>query len=744
MSVDFEGLAAQLAARSVSLLKEWLPAGKLRGKEYVVGDLNGEAGESLSINTESGLWKDFATGQAGGDLISLYAAINHCTQLEAATRLGGAPMPAVRPRKAVVIDQPALYAPADAPLPAKHYKHGTPTSLYPYRDGTGLLGYVARFDLPEGKQFAQYRWTSDGWALKSLPKPRPLYGLERLLQRPDTRVLVVEGEKCVDALTPVMAHHVVVCWSGGASAWDTADWSPLHGRNVDLWPDNDEPGRKAMAALAGKVIVPHCPQSRVISPEGMPDGWDGADAIASGMDLPALVQWIKREGGKYLTALSMGAASDGPATESGAGSSLSPAPGSEAAPASTLVNERQMWEDMGLETRTPNGQPHPNEDTVFRILEWKRKQSASDVFWYDTFLQSAMTSWGGCAPRPIEDADFTDVLITLQRDLRLPRMRLGTVKSGIEAFCFKHKRNVAQDWLKSLEWDGAARLDKMLPEAFGTEDNDYHRQVGKNFIMSIVARVLDPGCQQDHVPIFEGEQGTRKSSMLRVIGGDWFAEVTADMKDKDFLQNMRGKMLLEIGELAAMSKHEQEKVKQVITNRSDTYRASYGRMSGTYDRQCTFAGTTNRNDWVRDETGARRYWRVITGELKPDWVLERRDQIFAEAVHRYNSGECYWEVPQDEARRLTDDARETDPWDSAVIGYAESRLYVRIEDIMSDVLSMPLDRHDNQSAKRIRSILKGAGYILQQQWDGISKRNLKVYRRRRVPAAMLSQDYDSL
>jgi len=744
MSVDFEGLAAQLAARSVSLLKEWLPAGKLRGKEYVVGDLNGEAGESLSINTESGLWKDFATGQAGGDLISLYAAINHCTQIEAATRLGGAPMPAVRPRKAVVIDQPALYAPADAPLPAKHYKHGAPTSLYPYRDGTGLLGYVARFDLPEGKQFAQYRWTSDGWALKSLPKPRPLYGLERLLQRPDTRVLVVEGEKCVDALTPVMAHHVVVCWSGGASAWDTADWTPLHGRNVDLWPDNDEPGRKAMAALAGKVIVPHCPQSRVISPEGMPEGWDGADAIASGMDLPALVQWTKREGGKYLTALSMGAASDGPATESGAGSSLSPAPGSEAAPASpTLVDQHRMWTDMGLDTRTPNGQPHPNEDTVYRILEWKRAGGANDVFWYDTFLQKAMTSWD-CDPRPIEDKDYTKVLIKMQRDYKLPRIRLGTVRSGIEAFCYEHRRNCAQDWLNALEWDGIPRLETLLPTAFGTTDTEFHRCVGRNFIMSIVARVLNPGCQQDYVPVFEGEQGTKKSSMLRIIGGEWFTEVTASMKEKDFLQNMQGKMLLEIGELAAMSKHEQEQVKQIITNRVDTYRASYGRTAGDYPRQCTFAGTTNRNDWVRDDTGARRYWRVLTGELNPEWLQENRQQLFAEAVARYLQGEMYWQVPEAAARELVDDAREPDPWETAVLGYAASRTYVRVEDIMSDVLSMPLDRHDNQSAKRIRSILKGAGYILQQQWDGITKRNLKVYRRRRVPAAMPSQDYDSL
>jgi putative DNA primase/helicase len=258
--------------------------------------------------------------------------------------------------------------------------------------------------------------------------------------------------------------------------------------------------------------------------------------------------------------------------------------------------------------------------------------------------------------------------------------------------------------------------------------------------MSIVARVLDPGCQQDHVPIFEGEQGTRKSSMLRVIGGDWFAEVTADMKDKDFLQNMRGKMLLEIGELAAMSKHEQEKVKQVITNRSDTYRASYGRMSGTYDRQCTFAGTTNRNDWVRDETGARRYWRVITGQLRPEWVEERRDQIFAEAVHRYNSGECYWEVPQDEARRLTDDARERDPWANAILHWAGQQSDVSPEDALS-MLEIPLERQDGRMIARVRSILRGAGYksVNARKFGSV----VKVWRRDYVPTPP-PVDYDAL
>lgn len=741
MAVDFSSLAGHLLAQAPVLVPQWLPAGKRSGHEWVVGGLGGDAGTSLSINLNTGLWMDFATGDKGGDLISLYAAIHSLKQIEAAKELGAedgfvraAPTPP--PRKLRVIDQPLQPPPPDAGEPPPHFRHGPHAHLWAYRASDGsLLFWVARYetdgeDGQRAKQYSPWSWIGGKWQAKGYPRPRPLYGLERLSQAsPKRRVMLVEGEKACDALAPLLASsHVVMTWPGGAKALATADFSPIAGRRVDLWPDADQPGRDSVATLGAILHGMGC-DVRFIVPDGQPDGWDAADAIAEGWDRDAIVAWIGREGGKYLVPFTLPAEPVEQATA---------APPSDVAPATpvprapeppSVRDERTLWQSLGLETNVGNGVPPANEDTVDRVLS---HPTHAGRFWFDTFLQRPMTNlpagWTAMdtidQPRSITDADFSSLTVYLQRSLRLHKMSAGRARAGLELYVFKNQRNCAQEWLNGLTWDGVDRIGSMLTVAFGAEDSDYTMAVSQNFLIGMVARVLSPGCQVDYMPILEGAQGNGKSSALRALGGDFFTESTEGVETKDFLQNLRGKMLVEIGELHQFNKADVAKIKQVITNRVDTYRASYGRTAGDYPRQCVFAGTTNRDDWNADDTGARRFWRVRTGNIDVAWVTANRTQLFAEAVTRYKAGEAYWRVPDLEAKRLQNDAREREIWHDAIAQFIRTREFVTPAEVLVDsALAIQAGNHTREMNRRVCAVLRLEGWVKTTQWLNGKARN---------------------
>lgn len=285
--LDFDGLARQLLASAESHLASWLPAGRKRGNAWVAGDLSGAAGQSLKINLSNGAWSDFATGDHGSDLISLYAAIHGLSMGEAHRQLGGESKPAARvngthrpappaePARRVVTPVPE----ASADCACVHPHLGKPSHRWTYFDGNGeVLGYVARYDpAGERKQIIPWTWDGDAWGMGQWPAPRPLYGLQELAARPDAAVLVVEGEKAADAARRFATPYAVVTWPAGAMAVDKADWTPLTGRKVLLWPDADEPGKKAMQRVA-QIIAGDAAEVKMLDVSGHPDGWDAADA----------------------------------------------------------------------------------------------------------------------------------------------------------------------------------------------------------------------------------------------------------------------------------------------------------------------------------------------------------------------------------------------------------------------------------------------------------------------------------
>jgi hypothetical protein len=322
--LDFKSLSADLLADSRNVLPRWLPGGKTKGKEFICGSLAGDAGGSLSINVNTGVWKDFATGETGADLIDLYAAIHSMTLAEAYRELTGqhqrqhttrVPPPPPVPQRHVICP-----VPSSADLhECVHPVHGRPSRVWQYENQNGeLMGYVARYDPPnERKQIVPWTYTPEGWSAGQWPEPRPLYGLQHLAERPGHPVLLVEGEKSVDAAIKfAKEHYVVVTWPGGGQAWTKVDFSPLHGREVILWPDADlqkaqtsrqaeksgvaigevmpqhnQPGWITMQGIAAH-LSPHC-KVKLIDPghdATRQDGWDAAD---SGFTWSDFLAWAK-------------------------------------------------------------------------------------------------------------------------------------------------------------------------------------------------------------------------------------------------------------------------------------------------------------------------------------------------------------------------------------------------------------------------------------------------------------------
>ncbi|MCF5710615.1 DUF927 domain-containing protein [Pseudomonas syringae] len=262
------------------VLAHWLPNGKRvdGGKEYTAPNptrTDKRAG-SLKISISKGTWSDFATGDKGGDLIDLVRYIDGGTDVEACNKLAdllgvtadsapAKPAPAKSKAPEWIAIQP-IPAEAMNKCPVKHRQHGAPSKVWIYSDDKGQpLMALYRFDLgPEEdgrlkKVFAPLTWCkrSDGettqWRWQGLPEPRPLLRLNELALRADAPVVLCEGEKAADAAADLLPSHVATCWPNGSNSWHKADLTPLKGRNVLLWPDNDDSGAACMDAVAHKL-----------------------------------------------------------------------------------------------------------------------------------------------------------------------------------------------------------------------------------------------------------------------------------------------------------------------------------------------------------------------------------------------------------------------------------------------------------------------------------------------------------
>ena len=242
--------------------------------------------------------------------------------------------------------------------------------------------------------------------------------------------------------------------------------------------------------------------------------------------------------------------------------------------------------------------------------------------------------------------------------------------------------------------------------------------MGLRWMVSAVARVMAPGCQVDHLLVFEGpNQGEGKSTALRILAGDdhFSDSLPHDLSHKDAKDHTRGKWIIELPELTQFKRNEIETLKAFITRREEVFRPSYGRHEIRCPRQCVFAGTTNESEYLVDTTGNRRFWGVAIGDIDLDALRRDRDQLWAEAVHLYRSGERWHLDRRMEQIAATEAGKRmsTDPWAVPIIHLIESDHRLRGAELTpGDILAI-MDLRESErtphNAKRVASVLTFIG-----------------------------------
>jgi predicted P-loop ATPase len=567
--------------------------------------------------------------------------------------------------------------------------------VWPYEFEGEFYGYVARFERvnSEGelvKDTLPLTWcvdTSDErghhrWHWKQWSAPRPLYVPATILSADKSLpVVVVEGEKCAEAGHQLLGHEFdFVSWPGGCKAHQLAHWGWLMGRTVILWPDCDaqrkrlskaerdagiepatkpilpaheQPGMAAMVKIGTHLVREQaCSVSlcQIPAPGAVPDGWDIADAIAAGWSADQVRDFL-RGAVAFVPPDEAPAHAEGSTPPAGNGSSG----GGDGKGAGEPSKPRDpWWRDFLIESE--KGGVKPVRENVVLALDGYPEmgipgiKQAQGVIAFNEFTNNVVklkpTPWGTPAGEWLE-ADELLMGEWLALKHCLPSMSRATLEEAVLMVATRHSFHPVREEFESYRgtWDQEKRLNTLLARVClveGEHDQqllDYLARVGTWMVMAIVARVLRPGCKFDYMPIFEGPQGWGKSTLAKVLGGDYFADTGLVLGEKDSYQNLQGVLVYEWGELDSLNKADVQKVKLFIASEKDRFRASFDRRPRDYPRQVVFIGTTNEDHYLTDPTGNRRFWPVrVTKPVDIAYLREHRQQLFAEALAYLDAG----------------------------------------------------------------------------------------------------------
>ncbi|HCL3291055.1 toprim domain-containing protein [Pseudomonas aeruginosa] len=368
--------------------------------------------------------------------------------------------------------------------------------------------------------------------------------------------------------------------------------------------------------------------------------------------------------------------------------------------------------------RTGNGQliPHPINVTLILGNDERWKGVISEDLFSAKTVKRRATPYGGQAG---EWSDLDDMRTSqwLASEYGL-RIKTLSVLEGVSVVANDNRYHPVREYLEGLSWDGQPRLRTWLKDRLGgvplVAPPGYVEAVGVRYLISAVARVMVPGAKADCVLILEGLQGKGKSTALKILGGEWYMDTPFPLGDKEAYQMIRGKWIIELGELDAFNKAESTKAKQFFSASFDTFRASYARRTVDVPRQCVFAGTTNQDEYLKDPTGNRRYWPVSCTFVDLEGLRADRDQLWAEAMHLYKLGEPWWpqeaELPWFVAEQ---DARhQADAWEFPILKWLETNpdKVVTTDTLLEKALNLDLGHWGKPEQTRVGQIMHRLGW----------------------------------
>lgn len=647
------------------------------------------------------------------------------------------------------VKQPARKAKSDKPKQDKPAKSTTPARIvatYDYVDASGQLVFQSvRY---EPKTFRQRRPAGNGWAWNLEGIERPLYRLPEVLQA--DVVFLTEGEKDADNMR--IAFNVCATTNaGGARAkWEPQYSEALRNKTVYIIPDNDDPGRERGAliahllhGIAAAVFLIELPGADL----GIKDATDFIDAS---QDLQAFLSFAKlyvpvdpepelapqqqptAQVNQPRARLIEMPSSNGNRNGNGNGS------GHHSGPPPSGPDHN--WRDLLLRNRYNNPQPWLSNVLIAlrHAPEWH------GVVWHNEFSQTATAR----KPFPGEDSIASDTPWSDRYDTLLAEwlqqqagiaVGTDTVGRAVQCVAEERKYHPVREYLNSLRWDSTGRIDTWLSDYLHVKPSNYSAAVGARWLMSAVARIFQPGSKADCCLILEGEQGKFKSTALETLAvkKEWFTDRISEFGSKDAGIETAGVWIVEFAELDAIKRSaEWSKVKGFISATFDRYRPPYGKRAATFLRQCIFAGSVNHETYLGDETGGRRFWPVLCGGIGIEQLREDRDQLWAEAVVRYQDGEAWW---LDSASLVADaeveqTARyESDPWQDRIDAWLDMKDTVSIAQILEHCIQKPTKDWSQQDRNRVAKCLRAA------RWIGTNVRNEDGSRERKYRRGVMAK-----
>lgn len=238
--------------------------------------------------------------------------------------------------------------------------------------------------------------------------------------------------------------------------------------------------------------------------------------------------------------------------------------------------------------------------------------------------------------RPMSDTDMIRLRETFAREQRFAPISKDLMHDALQLVAERYSFDSAITWLNGLAWDGVPRVEEFLVTHCGAVDDDYARAVSLYIWSGLAARVLDPGCQLDMVVALQSPQGKQKSTGLQAMvpEAEWFTDgLTLHEDDDDFKRLIRGKLVVEIAEMAGLSKADINHLKRSITRRTEEWIEKWKTQPSRYERRCMLFATTNEEQFLPpDETGNRRWLPVEVAGLDRDRIAADRLQLWAEGA----------------------------------------------------------------------------------------------------------------
>lgn len=319
-----------------------------------------------------------------------------------------------------------------------------------------------------------------------------------------------------------------------------------------------------------------------------------------------------------------------------------------------------------MDTGRDKGKIEPTRQNL--ALALARREICGCGLRFDTFLDAPMITAGG-EWREFQDEDFYGIALNLEQGANgFKHIPADTLREAVKFTCKQQQFDTAQAWLSGLTWDGVPRVDTFLSRYVGAPDTPYTRAVSRYFWSALAGRVIQPGVKADMALIAVGTQGARKTSLVHALVPDGRFAGELDLSDdrKEIARSMRGKLVMELGELSGFSKRSVEHLKAFISRQKEEWTPKFKEFTTTVLRRCMFFGTTNSDEILVDETGNRRWLPFRSTGADPAGLVAVRNQLWAEGAVLFNGNGVMWQDAERLAKDVHAEFTVTDTWDDRV------------------------------------------------------------------------------